>query len=147
MNRFCSGYEVRCRWFSLRGQGFGAYLPTMFRGLYVFLLIGLLAGLGVRASGAHFDSCPPTAHQDGCCEDEKEMKVAQEHGPECPPFHHDHHDHDHHHGPCCHAPTWFPSQVTAPVIFHPGFLQNGNRIGNESPPDGPVLSLDKPPLI
>ncbi|BCU79049.1 hypothetical protein [Luteolibacter sp. LG18] len=117
----------------------------MFLWLRAILLIGLFAGLGLRASGAHFDNCVPVEHKAGCGEKTDHGPHAEtEHSKDCPPYHH---DHEHHHGECCHAPVWFSIDAGAASLFPPMVLSASLRGANESAPDGPVLSLDKPPLI
>lgn len=120
----------------------------MFRWLHALLMFGLLVGTGMRASGAHFDLCPPSAHAEKCCDGEKAKPAdcadCTDHGPECPP---NPHHHEHHHGSCCLPPVWMPSQMDAPSLFPPSWQDMGAARTGSYPPDGPVLSLDKPPLI
>ena len=131
--------------FCLPDRASGAWFRPMFQWLRALLLIGLFAGLGIRASGAHFDRCEPVAHKTECCEESGKGKVAfTEHTKDCPPYHH---DHEHHHGECCHAPAWVTIDTGGAKLFPPMALTAGLRGGNESPPDGPVMPLDKPPLV
>jgi len=132
-------FRILATTLSLPDSGAGAWLPPMVRWLHVFFLIGLFAGLGMRASGAHFDLCSASQHQKAC-----ESSAGTEHDDDCPPSPH---DHDHHHGECCQTPLWFASLVGAPALFPPDALAVRSLPLNESAPDGPVLALDKPPLI
>ena len=115
----------------------------MLRFVNTLFLIALFLGLGVRASGAHFDFCPPKAHEAACCDGHDEV-ADSEHDSECPPFHH---DHDHHHGECCTAPVWGVAKHAELIVFPEWKSGPRGLSGNEHPPEGPVLPLDKPPMI
>ncbi|MGC4016107.1 MAG: hypothetical protein QM755_16510 [Luteolibacter sp.] len=117
----------------------------MFHWVRALLLIGLFAGLGLRASGAHYDRSVPVEHKTGCGEEPgKECCADTEHTKECPPYHH---DHEHHHSDCCHVPVWLSIDAGHASLFPPVALSTSLRGGDESPPDGPVMPLDKPPLV
>jgi hypothetical protein len=115
----------------------------MLRFFNTLCLVALLMGLGVRVSGVHFDCCPPKTHDAACCDGHDETAL-NEHGPECPPFHH---DHDHHHGACCTALVWGVTKHAEFVVFPAWQSTPRGPNSHEYPPDGPVLPLDKPPLI
>ncbi|MFD0894809.1 hypothetical protein KBB96_04670 [Luteolibacter ambystomatis] len=118
----------------------------MFQWLRALLLIGLFAGLGLRASGAQFGCCESAGHGTECCEAAGSDKAAlTEHTKDCPPYQHDHEHH--HHGACCHVPAWVSIDVGEATLFPPTAFSSSLRGGNESPPDGPVMPLDKPPLV
>jgi hypothetical protein len=121
-------------------------LSAMFRFLQWLLFLGAFAGLGLRASGAHFDDCSPGAHEVSCCEDDvSATDHPDSHCPDCPPSPHQHRP-NHHHGECCHAPQWLPLTAEA-ALFPPWAVKSGLVLSEERPPEAPVLPLDKPPLI
>jgi len=121
-------------------------LSAMFRFLQWLLFLGAFAGLGLRASGAHFDDCSPGQHEVSCCVgDVSATDHPDSHCPDCPPAPHQHRPH-HHHGECCHAPQWLPLSMEA-ALFPPWAVKSGLVLSEERPPEAPVLPLDKPPLI
>lgn len=122
----------------------------MFRFLQWILIFGAFAGLSLRASGAHFDERSPEKHarqEVSCCDgDAQTMDNPDAHCPDCPPTPHQHGSQHHHHGECCHAPQWLPLTAAA-ALFPPWAVKSGLVLSKERPPEAPVLSFDKPPLI
>ena len=127
----------------MRGHQAGASFAAMLRFVNMIFLIALFLGLGVRASGAHFDFCPPNTHKAECCDGFDEM-VDAESDSESPPLDH---DHDHHHGECCTTPMWSVVKHTELLVFPEWKSGPRGASGNEHPPEGPVLPLDLPPII
>jgi hypothetical protein len=139
MNRRASGFALS----AFRPSGL---LSAMFRLLQWLLFLGAFAGLGLRASGAHFDDCSPGQHEVSCCDsDAAATDHSDSHCPDCPPVPHQHRSH-HHHGECCHVPQWLPLTAQA-ALFPPWAVTSGLVLSEERPPEAPVLPLDKPPLI
>ena len=131
--------------FALSGFRVDGLLATMFRFLQWLLFLGAFAGLGLRASGAHFDDCSPGHREVSCCDgDASATDHSDNHCPDCPPVPHQHSQH--HHGECCHASQWLPLSAKA-ALFPPWAVKSGLMLSEERPPDAPVLPLDKPPLI
>ena len=131
--------------FALSGVRQAGLLAAMFRFLQWLLFLGAFAGLGLRASGAHFDDHSHGPHQVSCCGDDTSMMDHPDnHCPDCPPTPHEHSHH--HHGECCHAPQWLPLTAEA-ALFPPWAVKSGLVLSEERPPEAPVLPLDKPPLI
>jgi hypothetical protein len=129
----------------LSGFPLGGLLSAMFRFLQWLLFLGAFAGLGLRASGAHFDDCSGQ-HEVSCCDSEVSATAHSDgHCKDCPPVPHQHRSH-HHHGECCHVPQWLPLTATT-ALFPPWAVKSGLMRLEERPPEAPVLSLDKPPLI
>jgi hypothetical protein len=128
----------------------GGFLAGMIRLLHWLLLFGAFAGLGLRASGAHFDGCSEQKHavqEVSCCGDTDAAPADRTDGhcPDCPPTPHRHAPH--HHGECCHAPLWLPLGDTGEAMYPPLDGVTGANRSNEKPPEAPVMPLDKPPLI
>ena len=119
------------------------------RWLVCLLTIGLLAGLGARAFGAHGVFPPASA----CCAAEHECGGDHPHDHEAPlpcdcPSDDPHHQHHHHHGACCGlSALWaIETQDRLPEVwFRESRLPE--RPASDALPEDPVLATEKPPLI
>jgi hypothetical protein len=113
------------------------------RGWLPWLLVfGVIAGLCGRVLALDHFHGEPEAHE--CCGHHHEDGGDSEdpHGPDCPPYPHEHHTHA-----CCHA-----APLAGVEIQHPGLVPPGGCLVDVAwlsaiRPDEPVFSLDKPPLI
>lgn len=117
----------------------------MHRLLAWLLILGVLAGFGTRllsqAGAFHVD----VVVVDDCCHghgDSPSEPADEDHGTDCPPGPH----HHHHLGSCCGGllATEEPEVCRLGVV--PGLRTNWRHL-DEAMPDGPVLGMDKPPLI
>jgi hypothetical protein len=116
------------------------------------LVLGVFAGLGGRLLMVPGAQAAPCAEVEHCCDadddhhapvQEQQDEHEDDHGPNCPPGPH----HHHHQGHCCSG-----GAMTAEVGSHCrlAVLEEGRTtlcLGADKPPEAPVYSLDKPPLI
>ena len=109
----------------------------MLRLLNLIFLITLCLGLGIRASGLSVAHC----ENRGCCE-MKDYNDSSDTDPANGPL-----DHDHHHGECCTASAWGELKSGELLVFLSWQSSPRALSANEYPPEGPVLPLDKPPII
>ena len=114
------------------------------------LLFGVFAGVGLRAFGSPDhkevgDVCPAASvcsDIDSDCHDSQQSD--DEHGQDCPDGPHEHH---HHHGPCCGGNHFTVHDVDGFRLAIPAESRLEHASVGIIIPDGPLLSLDKPPLI
>lgn len=123
-------------------------MTVVSRVLSLLLLLGVFAGLWagvVTRHAGHEVACETSEH---CCESEHEGQAPEEeHGPDCPPGPHEHHHHHHSHGSCCAGLAMVLEdgercRLAVLVESRTAFCFRDERL-----PDGPVLLMDKPPLI
>ena len=112
------------------------------------LVLGVFAGLGGRLLMGQGVQSVPCVEADHCCDtndghhEPSQDKHEDEHGPDCPPG-----PHHHHQGHCCSGGAMTAETGSRCSL---AVLEEGRTLlsfGSEVPPDEPVFSLDKPPLI
>jgi hypothetical protein len=116
------------------------------RGFFIGLMIfGLLAGISARLlafnTHSHFHAA---SMEDSCCHDHDHHGPSPEphshDGKDCPPDHH-------HHGCCCVAMPLTLENAHACRLGISGMSVFGMLHEGEVPPEEPLLSSEKPPLI
>lgn len=118
--------------------------------LTYLMLLGVFAGLGIRAVGNPIHQEGPVCLNcvenpaDHDCNGGDSSSSGEKHCPECPSEPNDHH---HHKGSCCAAGVLFLSEYS-PIRLAPLNESRALIAGSEDLlPDSPLLSEDKPPLI
>ena len=118
------------------------------------MLFGVFAGQGIRAFSdpnhresstvcVEAEECSDSAEEHGHTSGDSSHSEGDEHDSQCPsePHHH------HHHGPSC-SGNWVAVGDTDGLrLAMPVESRIDISSGKSGLPDGPVLSLDKPPLI
>jgi hypothetical protein len=119
-----------------------SFVP-MHRLLMLLLVLGAFAGLGERVLAQVGIHGPEIVLTDDCCHDHGDHHSQDEdhHGPDCPPGPH------HHHARSCCAGTMAIEEPEACRLRVTAGVRTGWHHPDEETPDGPVLRMDKPPLI
>lgn len=114
-------------------------------------MFGVIAGLCGRVlsldhSHAAKDAAQRVVHHDDCGSDhghDHGHEPTDDHSHEdCPPGPHEHHTHA-----CCHPAPLAGTDAAKPGLLPPGASWLGVTWSTALPPDEPVFTLDKPPLI
>jgi hypothetical protein len=128
------------------------------RGWLPWLLVfGVIAGLWGRVLAVdhvHFESkgqkhahecCGHHHHDDGDDQapaDDSSDSSGDQHGPDCPPYPHEHHTHS-----CCHNAPLTGADLASPGLLTLAVSRTAVDWQRVTRPDEPVFALDKPPLI
>jgi hypothetical protein len=120
----------------------------MLRALTLALVFGVFAGLGgqvlAQVGLLHADCVATEQSCDGHGHDvSHEHSEEGDHGPHCPPGPHHHH---HHVGACCGGMLVMVDPEICRLGATPGLRTTWHH-PDEAMPDGPVLTMDKPPQI
>jgi hypothetical protein len=125
---------------------------VVFGGVFRFttwlLVLGVMLGMGGRLLMAQGGQITPCVEVEHCCDADGDHHSSapdehdDDHGPDCPPG-----PHHHHQGQCFVSGAMMAEAGTRCTL---AVVEGGRTtlcFGAEKLPDGPVFSLDKPPLI
>jgi len=119
------------------------------------LVLGVIAGLWGRVLAVDHVHFEPKGHGHAheCCDHDHhhddgdhtpadDSGDSDQHGPDCPPYPHEHHTHT-----CCHNAPLTGADLAAPGLLEPVASRTAVDWQRVSRPEEPVFALDKPPLI